>query len=297
MYMKNKRFILVSTFVLIWVSTTMQPVEAGPITGNYWFLGISNDEAINENDELFEGLSKTPPYKDASKDRVRLRDGLGGKDILAQLKFFHDNVKDGDTFIFYYSGHATNVITDNDNDDPGDDEGIGLVGDVVSDDQLASDPAFGSFPQSSTVIAIFNTCFAGGFIGGSNDIDRAAIKQKHNLLFMGSPSEIALCGREGLFFTGTLLDALEKGDSDGDKQVHAREWANKFREFWKIRQNLDLIVSDNLDDSHNRTVANIPEPSTLLLLVSGLAGILGFSQRSQGWAKAKKRQGSVSHFS
>lgn len=277
---RNRYFIIIMFFMLILVYISAETVVAGPITGNYWFLGIGNDQAHGENDSFFDALSQYSPWKQTPNERVHLCDNIGGTEILKELKFFHDKVKDGDTFIFYYGGHATNMIPDNNTDDPGHDEGIGKIGDIVSDDHLASDPYFGSFPNSSTVIAIFNTCFAGGFIGGSSDLDRTAITQKHNLLFMGSQAEDTPCGLEGPKFVPLLMAALEQGDSDGDKQVHAKEWLSKMKEFWNREDNgRRLIVLDNLDDEHNRTIAKIPEPSTFLLIVSVLIGLFGIERK------------------
>jgi hypothetical protein len=276
---------------LLWAGVS----NAGPITGKYWFYGVANGEAADENDNLFDALKQYKPWKDIPDAQKRLRDNAGGSMIFDDLKYFHDNVKDGDVFIFYYGGHATNALPDTDNDDPGDDEGIGMPGDVISDDKLASDPAFGSFPKSSASIVIMNTCFAGGFLGGSNDLDRAAIREKKNLMFMGPVAETSLCGA-GVRFLSNLISALEAGDANKDKQTHAKEWLAKMREYWNIPAiDQKLAEWDNLDAEHDRTVGNadddhpapVAEPATLLLVASGLAAALGRRSTSSFAASAE----------
>lgn len=258
--------LLASLFVALLV--VARPAVAGPITGNYWYLGVGNDEAASEGQDLFDALKDFNPWKDLPKERMRIRQNAGGKQILGDLKFFHDNVKNGDTFVFFYGGHSSR-IDDKDNDEAdGKDELLGLFGkapDFASDDDLASENAFGSFPKSSTSIVIFKTCFSGGFIDGTNDLARQAIKDKKNLLFMGATGPDDLCGPQHKAFLNDIIRALEEGQKD-DKQTHAKEWASIMTKFWKER-GFDLSVSDNLDPNHDRTVANAvpaPAPSTIL---------------------------------
>ena len=257
---------------------------AGPITGNYWFMGVGNGEAVEENDAMLDILSSRSPWNTLPNARKSLLDDKGGSTILERLKYFHDNVKDGDTFLFYYGGHATTLIPDDDNDDPDEDEGIGLVGDLASDDQLASDPYFGSFPKSSTVIVIIKTCYAGGFIGGTKDLDRPEIKAKSNLLFVGIVPEDLCIGPEGRFFLPLVGQALEQGDANDDKQVHWGEWVNKLQELWQTRTGHQLTIANNLDTEHDRTTGTpVPEPSSLLLLSGGVLSVFGAAWRRRKW--------------
>ena len=270
----------VAGVLLIFLSPTLS--YAGPITGNYWFMGVGNDQAAEENETLLEILSQREPWNMLPAGRKALLDNKGGKDILQQLRYFHDNVKNGDTFLFYYGGHATSLVPDADADDPGEDEGIGLPDDVASDDELASDPYFGSFAESSTVIVLMNTCFAGGFVGGTNDLDRAAIKAKTNLLFVGIVPEGQCVGPERRFFLPLVSQALTEGDANGDKQVHWGEWAAKLQTLWEDRTGNRLVTSNNLDAEHDRTTGNpVPEPSSVIvILVSiGTLGLFGIRAR------------------
>jgi len=155
---------------------------------------------------------------------------------------------------------------------------FGATPDFASDDDLGGDSAFGSFPTSSTSIVIFKTCLSGGFIDGTNDLARQAIKDKKNLLFMGATGPDELCGPQHKAFLTDLVRALEDGQKD-DKQTHAKEWASIMTKYWKER-GFDLSVSDNLDTEHNRTVANaVPEPATILLIGIGFLCMLGYRLR------------------
>ncbi len=256
-------------------------LPAGSITGTYYFLGIGNDPGFQgDNDMVKDALAKYLPWKDAKEEQIKLLDNVKGSDIIKEIEAFHARVKSDDVFIFYYGGHST-LYEDDNSDEPAahkDEEGIGIPGHWVRDDQLAADKVFGCFPECSTIITIFNTCFGGGFIGGSSDLDRDKIKNKHNLLFMSSAPETGLCG-DFRYFPGVLSDALAEGIGDGDKQIHASEWAKITKRLWKERLSRDMVVGDFLDANHNATVAAIPEPLTLLGLLPGVSMLAWYLRR------------------
>jgi hypothetical protein len=258
-------------FALVLFSTTLlvTPITAGPITGNYWYMGVGQGEGVEENETLLAILSQFRPWNELPASRKALLDNEQAATVLATLNRFHNTVRNGDTFVFFYGGHST-LLADADNDDPGHDEAILTADDPISDDQLASDPYFGSFPESSTVVIIMNTCFAGGFLGGTGDLDRPAIAAKHNMLFVGTAAEDALCGPERRHLLPSINQALLQGDMNGDNQVHWSEWAATLQMLFTQRAGHPLTIWNNLDAEHDRTTGSeIPEPGSIVLLSIG----------------------------
>lgn len=275
--------------MLIYASSS----TAGTISGNHWFLGIDNTqvgrEGGEENDTVWEALSRTDAWKKTPKSRYKLADNVGGKKIAEHVKYFHDRVQPGDTFLFYYGGHA-GVKLDEDKDDPTQyDEAIGKKDDLISDDELAADDLFGSFKKSSAVVVILNTCGAGGFIGGKKDLDRDAIDKKDGMLFMGTAKEGELCdNQEARKFPSLLFSALEQADENKDGQVHLGEWAKKTKEFWDRKaepgvKERNLVLWDDLSTEHDRTVEVSPVP-----LPGGL-GMLAASCLALAWPRRRRK--------
>jgi hypothetical protein len=268
---------------------------SGTITGNYWYYGVSNLNPT-EGKDFLDSLKDHKPWKDLPAARTKLRQHATGATMAADLKIFHDSVKSGDTFIFYYGGHTSMVADDNGDEGAG---GQDLVlfdesdkTSLLRDDQLASDAAFGSFPKCSTVILIINACFAAKLLDGTSDLKRGPVADKHHILFIGSPSSENGCSqRDAAAFPSIILSALEAAQKN-DKQAHGKEWATEIEKSYKDAP-LKPTVYDNLDAEHDRTVANtldhdddepepVPEPDTLVAVLSALLLFVATRRSTRG---------------
>ncbi len=178
------------------------------------FLGIGNDGYFNDVKGLHKAVSsELSPYGGFSAYMLQNQEGSAILDAIMDLKSsFHS----GDTLIWFYSGHSRRV-KDVDHDETGAsswaetryDEAIGIRyhSDRATDDQLAD--AFASIArEDASIITIFDTCYAGGFVGGEKDLNSIP----GGVTFLASSKEDedswSIDGQPYSIFTQSLINAI-----------------------------------------------------------------------------------------
>jgi hypothetical protein len=207
-------------------------VLALPAYSATWFAGTGNDGYITDVNGIFSALSNSPGLQDISTNNF-IYENQAGSGIQNSINDLSSFVQQGDILFWYYSGHGS--FTDDDNLDeiaPGSaalddyDETLGLLNnyDRITDDTLAL--AFNNLSLTgATIITLFDTCYAGGFIGGINDLNAVP-----GLIFFGSSTEVedsyAYTSEPYSIFTQGLIFGLEDFNADLDKDgiILAQEW-------------------------------------------------------------------------
>jgi len=191
----------------------------------------------------------------ATDTNIVLHDEPSGQQIVSGISSFAGYVGEDDLLIFHYMAHGGTGSTDLDADDgtvpgPADndphpnkyrlsgepdvaydsepyagEETIGKLGyTYVSEDQIAA--AFADFElhTSATVLTIYDTCHAGGFVGGSEDMNASAPATNNGLYVMMTVPEQGIgIGISGAYpdFIGLLTLALAE-TAEGAKTID--EW-------------------------------------------------------------------------
>ena len=186
---------------------------------------------------------------------IVLHDEASGQQIVSGIASFASYVGEDDVLIFHYMAHGGTGLTDSDADDgtvsgPADndphpneyrpggepdvaydsepyagEEFIGRVGyTYATDDQIAA--AFADFElhTSATVLTIYDTCHAGGFVGGSEDMNASAPATNNGLYVMMTVPEQGIgIGISGAYpdYIGLLTLALVE-TAEGAKTID--EW-------------------------------------------------------------------------
>ncbi|MCK4374188.1 MAG: caspase family protein, partial [Candidatus Brocadiae bacterium] len=180
----------------------------------YYFYGVADDQFTGDNDTLWAALEPYPEW-DASRATLRdnwdADDGVGGDgrdSIYDDLLWYGDNLSSGDFFLFAYAGHGGWYATDTDGDeglisrpvlnDPTPssaapyrwDEYFGYSGSTyhMRDDHLRD--AMAGFDPCVTTVVISGACHAGGWVGGSHDLDTSAPATNNGLYaLLGVPEQ------------------------------------------------------------------------------------------------------------
>ena len=188
-----------------------------------WFAGIGNDGYINDVNGMFSALSNSPGMQDIAINSI-IFENQPGSGIENSIYNLGSSVHQEDLIFWYYSGHGS--CTDDVNQDETAagstafndyDETIGLLNhsDQITDDNLAL--AFNSLSLTgATIITLFDTCYAGGFIGGNNDLNTVP-----GLTFFGSSMEYeesySYTNEPYSIFTQGLVLGLEDFNADLNK--------------------------------------------------------------------------------
>ena len=184
--------------VLAVVLTVFSVMTAQPVPAVSWFSGVGNDGYFNDVTGLYSILQDMPGWADIT-DNYLLDKDLSGIEIKDRLlSTAETRLQTGDRLFWFYSGHGSfDDDRDNDESAPGStaidryDETIGLRDAIkpLTDDDAAS--AFSVAVQKGvTVITVFDTCYAGGFIGGLRDLNSIP-----GIPFMGSSAHGIQCGK------------------------------------------------------------------------------------------------------
>lgn len=221
-----------------------------------------------------EALEETPGW--AGNTKLLSGSGEGdNKATRANIKNAIDTAKTaskaGDEFIFYFAGHAggTEDTDDpdtekNEKDEPekkkgegakhnGYDEHIEVADDpnteekddTITDDELTE--WLSGFPECVSIVVILDCCWAGHFVGGSEDLQGIKDAKENPVcklgILMAAKDMAALewdwyqtpWGRRDIdygIYTHRLLKGLEKvggkyrADSNGDGNITAEEWSD-----------------------------------------------------------------------
>jgi len=191
--------------------------------GRTIYRGIGNDEFSDDIDTMIGCLQSCLEPGDLDL-RIKQRTGMQIETIVNGDAALCGN---NDIYIFHYAGHGSFQADDDIGEDPNDDdETIGIGGVGLTDDELAA--AMQNVPPGCTVLVIMDSCFGGGFVGGSEDLDRAGIDAKNHLSMLASaPKTCEAPGNSTLLAdicsALTPLGTTVVGDTNGDGRLTMTE--------------------------------------------------------------------------
>ena len=262
-------------FIFLLVLIPPLPCQAATI-----FAGVGNDGYYHDVQGMYQTMQDVLSTSGLS-DHF-LYENLSGSAIAASIMSLQSVLQPDDTLIWYYSGHggwqydgydydetATGSFADDNYDET---VGLRYGNDPLSDDELGQ--AFLSLTASEgKIITIFDACYSGGFIGGTNDLNSVP-----NLTFLGSSSELedsySYDDQPYSIFTQGLINGLTgfAADLNSDGLLMAGEWfdyasdytlgsvSNQHPVFWGD----DVLIAE---------VSAVPLPGAFWLLVSALVGL------------------------
>lgn len=205
----------------VMVAMLFWPVVA---SGKTIYRGIGNDEFADDIDYLAACLAPCLGCDDRDL-RVKNKTGAEICALVAQDALL---CEPGDIYIFHYSGHGYFQDDDDVGEDPRDnDETIGLNGIGLTDDELAE--CMKGFPECCTVLVIMDSCHGGGFVGGTEDLDRSNIAVKDSLSMLATAEKQCTAPGES-FLLRLLCEGIAKvgttfaADGDGDGNLTMTEW-------------------------------------------------------------------------
>lgn len=325
-------------------------VTGSVVQADYYFYGVGNDEFTQDPGTLWSSLSFYSQWDDS---RMTIRQNWDADDLVRDsqrnsmyddLLWYTQNLTAGDLFMFFYAGHGGWLGMDNYYPDEGNtpqpepndpkpanpppyeyDEFFGWTGSTnyMWDDDLKN--IFDNFQNGVTTIVISGACHSGGWIGGTNDVDKSkpALSNAFCGIFgapehaqgigvgSGNSFEILLTTAlantvVGNFFTmSEWYDAamaygetnyylLKRGWDTAPKpyyywpsanwvpsEYEATWFANG--EYWGWQETylqLRPVFYSTLNAEHDYTVT--PEPSTIGLVLVGLAVLRARQQRRRG---------------
>ncbi len=325
-------------------------VTGSVVQADYYFYGVGNDEFTQDPGTLWSSLSFYSQWDDS---RMTIRQNWDADDLIRDsqrnsmyddLLWYTQNLTAGDLFMFFYAGHGGWSVMDNYYPDEGNtpqpepndpkpanpppyeyDEFFGWTGSTnyMWDDDLKN--IFDNFQNGVTTIVISGACHSGGWIGGTNDVDKSkpALSNAFCGIFgapehaqgigvgSGNSFEILLTTAlantvVGNFFTmSEWYDAamaygetnyylLKRGWDTAPKpyyywpsanwvpsEYEATWFANG--EYWGWQETylqLRPVFYSTLNAEHDYTVT--PEPSTIGLVLVGLAVLRARQQRRRG---------------
>ncbi|MDP6380074.1 MAG: caspase family protein, partial [Phycisphaerae bacterium] len=199
-----------------------------------WFLGIANDVDLTAEEgmtDLYLALNDTPSWQQTSVN-VRLLTNLQGIQILDQIDWLASNVAAGDLVFFYYSGPGDVATGDIDGDEDAggavtsEDETIGdssVLGDWLTDDEVAD--ALEAINTSADLVAIFDSSYAGGMVGGLEDLD--SMTSVYVMMSSAEDEDSSYVPDVGGEFTIALVEGIVDtypADANTDDIITLDEW-------------------------------------------------------------------------
>lgn len=224
-----------SVWLILGVATLFTQLYCSHTSAAYYFLGTGNDGYYGDAYGLWSSLSSQPGWEGASG---RLQENRTGTQMVSDINWL-GQAGPGDVVIWYYSGHGGAEDIDWDLDESSDffDEHIGLQNSYnhATDDQITS--ALSAVSPAVPIVAILDTCRAGGFVGGTGDLN-----QLDNIvaLLSCSESQNSYGSDPYSLFTAGLIAGLGPGlpaDENADDNIRAnnltraknrkRRWKNE----------------------------------------------------------------------
>jgi hypothetical protein len=251
------------------------------------FAGVGNDGYFTDLQGVYGAMSHLPGLH-GLPDHY-LHENLDGPAIAVAINNLAPVVGAGDTLIWFYSGHGGWKYDGADHDESAVgsfaadsfDETIGLRygANPLTDDGLSG--AFSALAASgATIVTIFDACYAGGFIGGVNDLNRVP-----GLTFLGSSTELedsySYDDEPFGIFTQGLISGLEDGaaDANNDGLLMSGEWFDFAANYTEGRVDNQHPVFWGDDDLLISNFSPVPLPSAFLLFGSGLAGLFAIRKK------------------
>ncbi|MCD4722514.1 MAG: caspase family protein [Desulfobacula sp.] len=252
-----------------------------------WFAGTGNDGYITDVNGIFLALSNSPGLQDISTNNF-IYGNQAGSGIQNSINNLSSFVQQGDILFWYYSGHGS-FTEDIDQDEivpsalNNYDEALGLLNnsDRITDDNLAL--AFNNLSLAgTTIITLFDTCYAGGFIGGNNDLNTVP-----GLIFFGSSTEVedsyAYTNEPYSIFTQGLILGLEDFNADLDKDgiILAQEWFDFSYDYTTGRVSNQHPVFSGNGDMVISSMHSVPIPGSGWLFLTAYLVLLQ-ARKSRG---------------
>ncbi len=241
------------------------------------FSGIGNDGYVHDAEGIFDALKSSSAHIDLSASSVNK--DLSGTAIASGIYGLSHVIGNRDSLIWFYSGHAGFKADGTDMDETAAgsfahdsyDETIGILSDEqdkLRDDALAE--AFLSLSDSvQNIVVVMDVCYAGGFIGGTLDLNRVP-----SITFLGSSREeeksYSYNDQPYSVFTSGLIKGLSgfEADSNGDGLLMASEWYEYAASYTEANVNNQHPVFYG-DDTVIASIA-IPLPGAFSLLGAGI---------------------------
>jgi len=262
---KNVRAQSSRLLLLLAVATALS--TATTAVGRTIYRGIGNDEFRDDIDTLAACLK---PHLASPYDLdLRVKD-KSGAEICALVQADAILCQPGDIYIFHYSGHGSFQPDNTPGEDPnGDDETIGLSGTGLTDDELAG--CMKNFADCCTVLVIMDSCFGGGFVGGTEDLDRPSIAAKDSLSMLATADKQCTAPGESILLQ-RLCDALAltpsqrfAADSNLNRIVTMTEWFS-----YAAADSVHIQSYYDWDPEHDAYALAIPTVSEWGLVVLAL---------------------------
>jgi caspase domain-containing protein/PEP-CTERM motif-containing protein len=249
-----------------------------------WFLGVGNDGYYTDVAGIYGAYARLPNPHD-TPIHSRLLSNHGGSTIISDIGWLTENAMPGDLAIFCYSGHGGSTYDYSHDEVTGwprnsSDETIGRSSSWITDDRLTD--AFEGMDPDVSLVAILDSCYSGGMVGGHDDLNTLA-----NAFVMMSSREdqVSFGGSRYSRFTEQLIGGLGYGlpaDTSHDGTITFDEWFGYSlgRVYGQTPQYFDAGTLGSLP------LVPVPEPGTVLLLAVGGCAQLCRRRLFHGWGKA-----------
>lgn len=266
----NKRLSRTLKFCVATLALTVFSPFAYEVRADVWFLGVGNDGYYTDVTGIYSAYVRLP-NPSATPIHPRLLSDRSGSTILSDITWLATNARPGDLAIFYYSGHGGTTY-DSSRDETSvwprnsSDETIGRLSSWVTDDQIAT--AIGGIDEGVPVVTIFDSCYAGGMVGGREDLN---VLPNVFVMMSSREDQVSYGGYPYSRFTQELISGLGSGlpaDSSRDGSITFGEWFDyAYARVWG--QTPQCFDAGNLG-----SLPLIPEPGTALILALGCLGLL-----------------------